>query len=120
MTTKKIVSSRSRRRPSGFSGFKFTENPIAGQNGVWGDYQAKAHEIFSQLPYPTTKDEPWRRTDIKNLDGKVEIPVPDAYLSFPPIPAKMLDPLIGESQGGQISILPGGKDIYLDQEFLMD
>jgi len=116
MTTKKIVSSRSKRRTAGFSGFKFTENPIAGQNGVWGDFQTKALKIFNQMQYPTMKDEAWRRTDIKNLDGMVKIPLPDAYASSPQIPAKKLDPLVGESQGGQISILPDGMDIFLDQE----
>jgi len=116
MTTKKIVTSRSRRRPSVFSGFKFSEDKKAGLTGVWGDYQAKAWGVFDRLPYPTLKDEPWRRTDIQRLDGMVDIPSLDAYLELPPIPEQITNPLVGDSQGGRISILPGGMDIYLDQE----
>ena len=76
--------------------------------GPLGSYRAKAWEVFESLPYPSTKDEAWRRTDLRGLDGAVKFPEKDAYLDLPPVPEKLLHPLVGEMPAGQIILLPGG------------
>ncbi|MFN2187831.1 MAG: hypothetical protein ACK2T3_03630, partial [Candidatus Promineifilaceae bacterium] len=54
------------------------------------------------------KDEPWRRTDIRSLDGSLALPKDDAYLDLQPMPTRLLTPLVGQEHGGQITLLPGG------------
>jgi Fe-S cluster assembly protein SufD len=108
MTTNKVVTSRQRRRPSGFSGFNFTQDMVKPASGPLGAYRAKAWDAFEGLPYPTTKDEAWRRTDLRGLDSAVKLPDQDAYLDLPPVPEKLLHPLGGEQPAGQIILLPGG------------
>lgn len=74
------------------------------------EYRQKAWELYEALPMPTTKDEPWRRTDIRGLNaGGFRLPAEDAYLDLPPAPEELLHPLIGEEHGGQVLLLPGGK-----------
>ena len=48
--------------------------PVSNGNGVLADYRARAWETFEQLSYPSTKDEPWRRTDLRGLDENFRIP----------------------------------------------
>ena len=116
MTARRISSTRTRRRPAGFSGFDFTYDMIKAAPGPLGDFKKKAWEIFESLPYPTTQEEAWRRTDIRNLDGTVNLPEVEAYLDLPPIPEKLLSPLTDSTPGGQIIMLPGGIQLDLDPE----
>jgi Fe-S cluster assembly protein SufD len=58
---------------------------------------------------PTTKDEPWRRTDIRALQSEnLHLPSPEAHENLPGPPAELLQPLVGERHGGQIVLYPGG------------
>jgi Fe-S cluster assembly protein SufD len=116
MTTKKIVTSKQRRRPAGFEGFGFSRQSVNRSPGFLGEYRQKAWDIFERLPYPTTKDEAWRRTDIQALDGSVRLPVCEEFLDLPPVPEKYLQPLVGEQPGGQITLLPGGTQVNLNVE----
>jgi Fe-S cluster assembly protein SufD len=116
MTARRISSTRTRRRPAGFSGFDFSYDMIKAPPGPLGDFRKKAWEIFESLPYPTTQDEAWRRTDIRNLDGTVKLPEIEAYLDLPPVPDKLLSPLTDANPGGQIIMLPGGLQLDLDPE----
>jgi Fe-S cluster assembly protein SufD len=111
MTTKKIVTSKQRRRPTGFEGFEFTRQIVPQSPGFLGEYRVKAWDIFERLPYPTTKDEAWRRTDIQLLDGSVRLPEFEEFLDLPPVPEKYLRPLVGDQPGGQITLLPGGTQV---------
>jgi len=114
--TKKVVTTSSRRRHSGFDGFSFTRENVGDSPGILGEYRTKAWEAFESLPYPTTKDEAWRRTDIRRLDGSVTLPKDEAYLDLQPIPERLLAPLVGNQHGGQITLLPGGINIELNEE----
>ena len=116
MTTKKIVTTARRRRPSGFEGFNFTRENISFSPGILGEFRAKAWETFDRLPYPTTKDEPWRRTDIRGLSGELVLPSQEAYLDLQSIPDRLLNPLVGQEHGGQITLLPGGCKVELNAE----
>jgi Fe-S cluster assembly protein SufD len=84
--------------------------------GILGEYRLNAWDTFESLPYPTTKDEAWRRTDIRGLDGSVRLPNVDAYLDLPPIPESLLHPLVDSQPGGQITLLPGGRQAHLKSE----
>jgi Fe-S cluster assembly protein SufD len=117
MSTKKVVTTRRRRRPTGFSGFNFTKEMVPTVQGILGKYKEEAWQVFESLPYPTTKDEAWRRTDIRQLDGRVRLPAPESYLDLPAIPDMLRQPLVGDKQGGQILLLPGGREINLNPEF---
>jgi Fe-S cluster assembly protein SufD len=116
MTTKINVSSRKRRRPAGFDGFNFVNDQFKTNPGVLGNFQKHSWKTFQDLPYPTMKDEAWRRTDIKNLNGMVRLPEKEAYLDLKPLPGKTVDLTEGDKQGGRISILPGGHKVYLDPD----
>ena len=114
--TKKIIKTSRRRRQTGFSGFSFTREDVQDAPGILGEYRTRAWQTFESLPYPTTKDEPWRRTDIRALDGSLALPRENAYLDLPPIPEYLLAPLLSDQHGGQITLLPGGIEIKLDDE----
>jgi Fe-S cluster assembly protein SufD len=116
MTTNKVVTTTRRRRRAGFEGFSFTRENVSDVSGILGAYRAKAWETFESLPYPTTRDEAWRRTDIRGLDGSIVLPNTEAFLDLPPIPEQLLSPLAGEEHGGQITLLPGGIDVELSPE----
>jgi len=116
MTTKKIITTSSRRRRAGFEGFSFTRENVIDTPGILGAYRTQAWEIFERLPYPTTKDEAWRRTDIRDLDGSVVLPKAEAFLDLQPIPERLLTPLVSDQHGGQITLLPGGLNVELNDE----
>ncbi len=114
MPTPKVVTTTKRRRPTGFSGFNFTEAMVPKAAGFLGDYRVNAWHVFEKLPYPTTKDEAWRRTDIRQLDGSVHLPEAEAYLDQPAIPDALRQPLAGDLTGGHIFLLPGGMEVSFD------
>jgi Fe-S cluster assembly protein SufD len=65
---------------------------------------------------PKTTDEPWRRTDLRRLSlDAFSLPAEDAYLDLPEVPADLLKPLVANQHGGQIVLMPGGQDIFLDE-----
>jgi Fe-S cluster assembly protein SufD len=116
MATKKVVTTSQRRRPTGFEGFSFTRENVSDIPGILGEYRTKAWAEFEKIPYPTTKDEPWRRTDLRRLDGSLTLPKEEAYLDLQPIPERLLTPLVGDQHGGQITLLPGGIKVELNDE----
>ncbi len=118
MTTKKVVTRTKRTRRPKFDGFNFTREMVtAGDGGgVLADYRARAWEAFENMSYPTTKDEPWRRTDIRGLRDDFELPMPGAYEDLQAIPERLLQPLVSDQHGGQIVLLPGGIQKDLNPE----
>ncbi len=109
MTTKRVVTRTQRIRRSRFEGFNFTKEMVpTDSNDLLADFRANAWETFESLPYPTTKDEPWRRTDIRALKDDFQLPNLGAYKDLPAIPESLLKPLVSDQHGGQIILLPGG------------
>ncbi len=75
------------------------------------DYRQAAWRTFRQLPMPTTRDEPWRRTDIRRLNaGDFRLPGAGSN-GLSPVPQDLLAPLVGDTHGGQIVLEPGGRHI---------
>lgn len=117
--TKKIVKRAARARRA-FEGFSFSREMISESNGnrVLADYRAQAWEAFEHLPYPTTRDEPWRRTDLRGLDSNFRIPDAADTSDMLAIPDYLLQPLTDDHVGGQISLMPGNIEKSLDAELL--
>lgn len=116
--TPRVVVTRSRRaETTGAREFSFTVGQVrlAGLDEKIQAYRQKSWEIFKATPLPTPKEEAWRRTDLKNLNPELfRLPAKDAYLDLPDIPALLLQPLAGETHGGQVVLSPGGSKVVLD------
>ena len=81
------------------------------------DYRLRAWEAFERLPLPTTSDEPWRRTDLRSMPaGDFHLPTPQEAEALPSAPDELLQPLIGESHGGQMILSPKGVKIHIDPQ----
>jgi Fe-S cluster assembly protein SufD len=81
------------------------------------DYRSQAWQAFESLPMPTTRDEPWRRTDLRTLDaGALQLPANGLVAGLPEAPAELFKPLVGDGHGGQLILQPGRVDVTLDPE----
>ena len=116
-----VTRTRRARRPE-LSEFQFTREMIPGLNGAWDvpeylqAYLEDAWERFEKTAMPTTKDEPWRRTDLRSLEaGAFELIEPQDWQGEAP-PAELLEPLVGSEHGGQIVLTPGGVQAQLAPE----
>jgi len=123
MTERKVISRRRVKELSGERKFNFTREmiPFSGSNGRSPDfvkeYREKAWNKFQEMPFPSSTDEPWRRTDIKGLTTDVfRLPEKDEYKQYTPVPKELLRPLVGKSHGGQIVMKPGGVQIEISDE----
>jgi Fe-S cluster assembly protein SufD len=67
-----------------------------------------AWEIYNDLPMPSQKDEDWRRTDYRHIHWEeAEKLVSPNGATVQDVPAKNLEPLIGEEQGGLLVFVDG-------------
>jgi Fe-S cluster assembly protein SufD len=81
------------------------------------DFRSKAWEAFKNLPIPTTRDEPWRRTDISELKvNSFQLSTEVNALDLPSAPEALLQPLVGEKHGGQLLISSDRSRIEIDPE----
>lgn len=117
----KVVSKARRTRRETRKEFAFTKDMMLalsdGRAPILQEYANHAWSIYNATKMPTTKDEPWRRTDIKRLQSdKFELPEKDAYKELAPVPGHLLEPLVGEKHGGQITMMPGYIDVDLDPD----
>jgi Fe-S cluster assembly protein SufD len=81
------------------------------------DFRERAWAAYERLPMPTTKDEPWRRTDLLSMPGgQFELPSSEVTANLPPPPEALLQPLVGDQHGGQMILTAGGVQVYLDPE----
>lgn len=111
----KVVIRKKETRPEGRD-FTFTRDLVREEPGseYMRAYRRQAWEDYLHQPLPTTKDEAWRRTDLKNLavtrfalhqDGQVN-----------GVPKEMLASLIGDKQGGQVTLTPGRAKVEVARE----
>ncbi|MGW8143073.1 MAG: Fe-S cluster assembly protein SufD [Anaerolineales bacterium] len=100
--------------------FGFTREMIpvdANSSDYVREYRELAWESYQTLAMPTTKDEPWRRTDIRKLDaGSFHLPMNGDLRNYPDVPSELLQPLVSDQHGGQIVITPGGTKTSIDQK----
>ncbi len=117
--TPKIVTRARRREEAVQKDFLFTADLVR-TNGLskgLADYRQHSWEVFTSLPMPTTRDEAWRRTDVRGLQAdQFHLPEKDAYLDLAPLPNSLLKPIAGDNHGGEIILMPGGAQSRLSDE----
>jgi Fe-S cluster assembly protein SufD len=98
-----ITKKRTSTRQSKLADFEFSiDDIVLPEDSRLQKYHKDAWEAYQALPFPTLRDEPWRRTDIKGLKTTTfQIVDVDEKTAQPP--KKLFEPvLFGEERGGQI------------------
>jgi len=81
------------------------------------EYRERAWRAFVDLSMPETSDEPWRRTNLRGFDASsFRLPKEGEFKNLTPVPEEILNPLVGDSHGGQIILMPGGVRTEINQE----
>jgi Fe-S cluster assembly protein SufD len=122
MATRTVVS-RTRRAEPAASELPFTREMFSALSGNGSlaaglrDYRNQAWEAYSSLGMPTSKDEPWRRTDLRGMPAE-SFRLPDAQsralLEAPP--EDLLAPIVGDAQGGRVALTAQGASSWLAPE----
>ncbi|KPK90247.1 MAG: hypothetical protein AMJ88_16390 [Anaerolineae bacterium SM23_ 63] len=68
------------------------------------DRRLKAWQIYRDLPMPTVKDEPWRRTDIRGLPANELVIKPVDSITVDP---ELRIPMVGDADDWMLTISPG-------------
>jgi Fe-S cluster assembly protein SufD len=100
----KIVTHRKHSRTqTGLADFRFTAEALPQLTDErLQKYHQDAWEAYLNLPFPTLRDEPWRRTDIHGLRTDQFI-LPGQIDELPQPPARLLDPITtGSERAGQV------------------
>ncbi len=87
----------------GLADFRFTENELPElQDSRLQEYHSDAWKAFESLPFPSSRDEPWRRTDIRLLQTS-QFTVKKHFPNAPKPPERFLEPIVhGKDRGGEI------------------
>jgi Fe-S cluster assembly protein SufD len=112
----KISVSRSRHSEASVKTFPFTAEMVQA-SGPLQEYRQNAWTIFNRFAIPSMVDEAWRRTDLRDLPSETtHLPAINAYKNLAPVPKDLLKPVVKKNQGGQVVMVPGGAQPYLNQE----
>jgi Fe-S cluster assembly protein SufD len=113
----KVVVSRTRRTESATRDFAFTQADVPVlEDASLASYRTQAWEAFKRLSLPKSTEEPWRRTDLRNLPvDSFALPNGNLPRDLPPVPEALLKPLVADQHGGQIVLKPDGAEIDLDE-----
>ena len=96
-----IARQKSSRDRQALADFRFTHDQLPKLDDGLRGYHEKAWQAYNLLPFPTLKDEAWRRTDIRGLKSD-QFSLADSKISGEP-PSRFLDPIVtGERRAGQI------------------
>jgi Fe-S cluster assembly protein SufD len=114
---KPVVISTSKKR-SETSDFVFTKDQVRFTgNQVIDAYREKAWKINQETGIPTTKEEAWRRTDIRSLRlGQFQLIKGNEKSSISDIPANLLEPVADGDHGGQIILYANEYIHRLDED----
>ncbi len=116
MQEKPKVTVNRTRRESAAKDFTFTQADIPASSTDLASFRATAWDSFKKFSLPVSTDEAWRRTDLRLLPAEdFRIPAEGMFQDLPVVPESLLSPLTGEQHGGQITLLPGGSQIQLDE-----
>lgn len=111
----RVVVSRQRRADLAARDFAFTQADLPRSFDGLASFRASAWSVFQARPLPSLAEEAWRRTDLRLLPvSNFKLPAPGAYEDLPPVPEELLKPLVGEHHGGQITLLAGGSQCFLE------
>ena len=116
MQEKPKVTVNRTRRESAAKEFTFTQADLPASNTGLASFRASAWDSFKKLSLPVNTDEAWRRTDLRLLPASdFNLPKDGAFEDLPSVPEYLLQSLTGDQHGGQITLLPGGSQIQLDE-----
>jgi Fe-S cluster assembly protein SufD len=111
----KVVVSRGRRTETAAKEFSFTQADVPALNGL-ASFRAQAWSAYQALSLPLATDEAWRRTDLRMLPAPdFRLPTEGAFEDLPSMPEGLLKSLTGGEHGGQIALLPGGSQVFLEE-----
>ncbi len=111
----KVVVSKTRRTESAVKDFSFTPADISASSNGLASFRTSAWSAYRKFSFPSTTDEAWRRTDLRHLPAPdFKLPRGGAFENLPTVPPDLLKPLTGDAHGGQITLLPGGSQIFLE------
>jgi Fe-S cluster assembly protein SufD len=111
----KVTVSRTRQTDSAAKEFNFTPADIRAGSDSVASFRTSAWDAFKARSLPLTTDEAWRRTDLRFLPASdFKLPKDGAFEDLPIVPDDLLKPLVGDQHGGQITLLPGGSQIFLE------
>lgn len=115
MTEKRTIVINRERRTKAVQAFSFTEQDIVAATPLQA-LRLAAWEIFQRLPIPNTREEAWRRTNLRSLPAaSFHLPRPDAWRNLMPVPEYLLQPLTGEDHVGLVQVFPGGAKVELSE-----
>lgn len=93
--------------------------PLPGETpSVWAAYKKRSWEAFQKLPYPSTKDEAWRRTALRSLKMDT-LQLPDGEVTWDlgeGIRERTFVESSKDSQGGKAVLTPQGVETGLSPE----
>ncbi len=82
------------------------------------DYRARAWKTFQSLPMPNTRDEAWRRTDLRQMPVETFQPVRSAAKRGERVPPALLRPLVGRQHSGQLLLSPAAAALRIEEDEL--
>lgn len=80
----------------------------------------RAWETYRSLPFPSTQDEAWRRTSLRDLDTRA-LKLTNGRVSSPgtaELPGELLHPIAGKEAGGSAVLGPEGVSVFLDEDLV--
>lgn len=118
MTAKaKVVVRKARSRHKGALTIPWRAEDIRAGAEMVAAFRREAWARFQTLPWPTTKDEPWRRTDISGLElSTFRFPAASDLKGVPPAPKELTRPLVGDRHGGHLVLSPHGVKRHMDPD----
>ena len=109
MSQSTIIRPRRKIQPKVTPEFPFTEADVVQaskrlKEPTWlAKRRLKAWETYRNLPMPTTRDEPWRRTDIRSLPADELVIKPAEAI---PVESKLRKPLLSEDKEWLLTLSP--------------
>ncbi|MEN6481292.1 MAG: Fe-S cluster assembly protein SufD [Anaerolineaceae bacterium] len=99
--------------------FSFAENDVRtkGVSAVIKEFRERSWAVYKRLSFPTTSDDPWRRTDLKNLKtGEFQFFNQNSQPEHAKLPDELLLPLADDTHAGQIIVTPYDVKLEVDPE----
>lgn len=94
--------------------FAFTQDMLPVARPATQAYHQGAWDAFTSQPLPTTREEAWRRTDIRRLDpARFRLPDVEEAAALSPVPDVLLQPLVDAEHGGQMIFTAAGAQTTL-------
>lgn len=116
MTDAPVIITKTRRGPIE-NDFPYSEGdiPVTGKRQI-DEYKQKAWAVYRQIPFPSDKDEAWRRSSLTILDKGRVIVVPDNRQEIS-IPEEFRSAAIEGEQAGRLEISNGRMQVSISRSY---